>query len=138
MLWGDRNYSIPCCTSDFDYLKKWMNRKWTLGGMDASERLDDLPVHTMHAQCTPYHHPQKMDVLSKTFFKIFLAAKWLVRHSNTYVSQTAAMITAFSSVFILLLCLGTTHKVNNYIEDKATQIVLQNMHIFKTSKVCEN
>ena len=37
--------------------------KFTFGGMDASEQLDDIPVHT-----TPNHHPPKMDVLPKLFF----------------------------------------------------------------------
>ena len=31
---------------------------------------------------TQNHHPSKMDVLSKTYFQIILAAKWLVRHSS--------------------------------------------------------
>ena len=40
----------------------------------------------MFIRFTPYvpnHHPFKMDILPKTFVHIFLAAKWLVRHSCT-------------------------------------------------------
>ena len=47
-----------------DALKKWMISRFT-------------------AQCTPNHHPTKMDVLPKTFVQIILAAKWLVRLSST-------------------------------------------------------
>ena len=43
--------------------------KWPLGGMNSSEQLDDLPTQT-----TQNHHPPKMDVLSKTFLHIILAA----------------------------------------------------------------
>ena len=50
--------------------------------MDASEQLDDPPVHTI-----PNHHPLKMDVLPKTFLHIILAAKSQVRHSITSPKQ---------------------------------------------------
>ena len=50
----------------------------------------------------PNNHPTKMDVLPKTFAQIFLAVKWLGRHSSTF-SKTTATTFAFSSVFILFL-----------------------------------
>ena len=40
-------------------------------------KMDDYPVHI-----TPNHHSLKMDVLLKTFLKIILAGKWLLRHSR--------------------------------------------------------
>ena len=45
-------------------------------------KMDDHPDHT-----TPNHHPPKMDGLPKTFLKIILAAKCLVRHSSTCPNQ---------------------------------------------------
>ena len=45
-------------------------------------KMDDHPDHT-----TPNHHPPKMDVLPKTFLRIILAAKGLVRHSSTCPKQ---------------------------------------------------
>ena len=42
-------------------------------------KIDDHPVHTIPNP----HHPSKMDVLPKTFFRIILDAKWLVRLSST-------------------------------------------------------
>ena len=41
--------------------------------------------HLVHT--TPNHHPPKIDVLPKTFLKIILAAKWLVRHSSASPKQ---------------------------------------------------
>ena len=66
--WGNRIDSIPCLTTDILYSARMIWRNGlieirTLGGMDASEQLDDLPVHT-----TPNHNPPKKDVLPNFFF----------------------------------------------------------------------
>ena len=56
--------------------------KWTLGGMDASEHLVDLPVPS-----TKNYHTPKMDVLSTNFLQIILAAKCIAGHSSTSPNQ---------------------------------------------------
>ena len=72
---------IPCRTTDLAR-KKWMNRKRNTWRNGCFGKMDDLPVPT-----TTNHHPPKMDVLSKIFLQIFLAAKWLVQHSSTSPKQ---------------------------------------------------
>ena len=72
---------IPCRTTDLAR-KKWMDRKRDTWRNGCFGKMDDLPVPT-----TTNHHPPKMDVLSKIFLQIFLAAKWLVQHSSTSPKQ---------------------------------------------------
>ena len=48
------------------------------------KNMDDHPVHT-----TPYHHPTKMDFLTKTFLQIVHAARWLVQHSSSSTISTS-------------------------------------------------
>ena len=82
-----------------DDLKKWMNRMtatWRSGCFEEKKMIFRFTL--------PNCHSTKMAVIPKTFVQIILAAKWLVRHSSMFL-QTTAMIFAFSSVFILLLCL---------------------------------
>ena len=65
LLFGGQNWFNSLPQYRFCARMIWRNghgwiEKWTLGGMDASEQLDDLPVHT-----TPNHHPPKVDVFPK-------------------------------------------------------------------------
>ena len=65
LLFGGQNWFNSLPQYRFCARMIWRNghgwiEKWTLGGMDASEHLDDLPVHT-----TPNHHPPKVDVFPK-------------------------------------------------------------------------
>ena len=81
-------------------LKKRMNcikATWQTG---CFEKMDENPVHTIPDQHLLYI---KTDVLLKTFVKIILVAKWLLRHSSMYVPQTTPTTFAFSCVCILLL-----------------------------------
>ena len=55
--------------------------------------MDDHPVHTR-----PNHHHTKMDDLPKTFVKIILAAKWLVRHSSTSLRQQRRPLPSLLSI----------------------------------------
>ena len=61
--------------------------------MDALEKW--MIIHAVHT--SPNHHPPKMDVLTKTFLLIILAAKWY-SSAFKYVRQPAATTFAFSSV----------------------------------------
>ena len=93
LLFGGRNPAIYYQ----DDLKKRMNKMMTTWWNGCLDKMDCHPFNTI-----PNHHLTKMDVLTKTFVRIILAQKWLLRHTK-YVPQTAATTFAFSSVFILLL-----------------------------------
>ena len=55
---------------------------------------NDHLVHTAQN-----HHPSKVDVLSKTFLQIILAAKWFVRHSITSPNQQRRPLTSLLYLF---------------------------------------
>ena len=66
--------------------------------------MDDLLVHTIQN-----NHPTKLDVLLKTFVQIILAGCCcVVSAAFKYVPQPTATTFAFSSVFILFICLGSS------------------------------
>ena len=89
-----------------DVLKERMNRIKATWRNRCFKKVDDHPVHTI-----PNHHPTKMDVLPQTLVQIILSAKLLVLHSSTS-PQPAATTFAFSSVFVLLLCLAPKNQIN--------------------------
>ena len=92
---GDGIDSISFRTTDLPHeLKKRMNRIKATCRNGCFEKMDDYPFHTI-----PNQYPTKVDVLPKTFVQIFLAAKWLLRHSSTS-PQTTATTFAFSFYFI--------------------------------------
>ena len=79
-----------------------------------------------------------MDVLQNFFVQITLAAKWLVGIQLLYIRPSNN-----SDDLCLLFCLFPSsmpphHRVNIYIEDKATHIVLQleNFMSFDTLLYC--
>ena len=87
LLLGGRIHSIPCRTILYRFSTRMIWRKvWieerTLGRMDTSEKYMIILFTT-----TPNHHPSKMDDRPKSFLKINLAAKRLVRHSSTSPNQ---------------------------------------------------
>ena len=83
-----------------DDLKKRMNRKTDTWRNGCFGKMDDHPVYT-----TSNHHPPKMDVISKTFFKSSLLLNDLCgMHSST---SPLPLVTTFAFVFCLIfvLCL---------------------------------
>ena len=80
----------------------WRNgwiEKWTLGGMDASEKW-----MIFHFTPQKNHHPPKTDVLPKYFLQIILAAKWIVRHSSIHPPNS-------SDDLCLLFCVNPSSMV---------------------------
>ena len=77
-----------------DDLNKRMNRRMYAWQNGCFRKINDHLVHT-----TPNQHPSKIDVLSKSFLQVILAAKWLVRHSSTVHSANS------SDDLFLLFCL---------------------------------
>ena len=96
-----------------DKLKRRINRITATWRNGCFGKMDDYPLLTI-----PKHHLARMDVLTKTFVQIILAAKQMA--SAAFKATTFA----FSSVFIFLLWCGLHENATVYIYRSAYEWIV--------------